>query len=166
MLHLYEIVEQYQQLKVVIERTDATDEDFELTLKAIEDSFDRKVENIAKLCLSLESNIAALKQEEARLHDRRSSMEHTLDWLKDYTLDQMTAIGVESVKRDTVSVSVRVNPPSVHIYRLEDVPLEFCSHVPDVWQPDRKRILDHFKATGEILPGVDIVSDKKRIEIK
>ena len=166
MLHLYEITDRYQALRAVIERTDSTEEDFELTLKAIADSFDKKVENIAKLCLSLEGNMEVLKQEEARLHARRSSMERKVDWLKDYTLAEMTSIGRESVKGDTVSVSVRVNPPSVQVYRLEDIPLYFCEHIPDVWRPDKKRILDHFKATGEILPGVEIVADNKRLEIK
>ena len=166
MLHLYEIVDQYQQLKAVIERTDATDEDFELTLKAITGNFDRKVENIAKLCLSLESNIAVLKQEEARLQAKRSSMDRKVDWLKDYTLAEMTAIGREKVEGDTFTVSIRTNPPSVQVYHLEDIPLEFCDKVPEVWRPDKKRIMDHFKATGEILPGVGIVTDNKRVEIK
>jgi len=166
MLHLYEIVDQYQQLSAVIERTDATEEDFELTLKSITDSFDTKVENIAKLCLSLESNIAVLKQEEARLHARRSSVERKVEWLEGYLLAEMTAIGREVVQRDTVTVKVRTNPPSVQICELEALPLEFCNRIPEVWQPDKKRILDHFKGTGEILPGVEIITDNKRVEIK
>jgi len=166
MLHLYEIVDQYQQLKAVIERTDSTEADFELTLQAINDSFDRKVENIAKLCLSLESNIVVLKQEESRLQSRRSSMERKVDWLKGYTLAEMTAIGRDSVKGDTVTVSVRTNPPSVHVYQLEAIPPEFCNRMPETFPPDKKRILDHWKATGEILPGVEVITDNKRVEIR
>ena len=165
-LHLYEIVDKYQRLMRVIDDTGASPEDFQLTLASITDQLDRKVENIAKFCLSLESSAAAVKQEEARLQARRQSLEKKAEWLKEYLLAEMLAVGVEQVKQDTITVSVRTNPPSVEVYDPDAVQQDFRRLVPETWQVDKKRILEHFKATGEILEGVNIVTDKKRIEIR
>ena len=165
-LHLYEIVDNYQRLMQVIDDTGASPEDFQLTLANITDQLDRKVENIAKFCLSLESSAEAVKQEESRLQARRTSMERKVGWLKEYLLAEMLAVGSEQVKRDTVTVSVRTNPPSVEVYNPEAVHQDFRHVIPETWQVDKKRIMEHFKATGEILDGVNIVTDKKRVEIK
>ena len=38
----------------------------------------------------------------------------------------------------------------------EQVPHEYCEHVPESWRPDKVKIKAHFRETGEILPGMDI----------
>ena len=165
-LHLYELVDQYKTLMQVIDDTSAAPEDFQLYLAKITDQLERKVEHIAKFCISIQANVEAIKLEEVRLTQRRQSLEKKDAWLRQYLLAEMVAVGTEQVKRDTVTVSVRTNPPSVEVLDLDAVPQEFRRLIPETWQVERKLILEHFKATGEILDGVSIVTDKKRIEIR
>ncbi len=37
---------------------------------------------------------------------------------------------------------------------------------PETWQPDKTTILEHFKNTGELIPGIEIITDKKSINIR
>ena len=166
MLQLYKITAQYHSLMQVIEDTDKTVEDFDLVLQQIQDNLDHKVENIAKLCLSLERNAEAIKAEEIRLEARRSALERKDAWLRKYLQIQMLSVGLEQVKRDTVTVTIRQNPPSVEVLEPDDVPLTFCRIVPEQRMVDKRAILDYFKATGELVEGVAVVTDRKRIEIK
>lgn len=166
MLKLYQIADHYNTLLDIIDRTDATQDDFRMVLDRILDDFDRKVENIAKLVLDLEASIEAIRNEEARLATRRASLQNKVQWLKDYVLGQMIAVGKDQVKRDTVTVTIRTNPPSVALLDITQLPPEFTRTIPETIDADRKAILEHFKATGEIPPGVDIITDRKRLEIR
>ena len=165
-MQLYKITEQYHSLMQVIEDTDKTVDDFDLVLQEIQDNLEHKVENIAKLCLSLQASAEAIKKEEIRLEARRSALERKDDWLRRYLQGQMLSVGVERVKRDTVTVTIRQNPPSVEVLEPDTVPLSFCRIIPEQRVVDKRSILDYFKATGELVDGVAVITDRKRIEIK
>jgi len=89
--------------------------------------------------------------------------------LEDYPISEKKLsklTGVDNVKGTLVTISLRKNPVSVNILNAEAIPEIYRVVIPESWQPDKKAILTQFKNTGEIVDGVEIVNDKKHLEIK
>ena len=77
------------------------------------------------------------------------------DRLRDYLLRHMRELGSEKIDTARFKISVRTNPPSVSLLEQMLVPEEFMRTVTTV-SVDKRAVLEHFKSTGEIVPGVDI----------
>ena len=164
--HLYEIADQFRFLSRLLDDAELPKEEVDSALGEIKGQLEEKVENIGKFYLSLQATIAAINTEEDRLLDRRKALENKATWLKDYLLQEMTVAEVDKVKRELVTVSVRVSPPSVNVVKEDDIPQEYRVIIPETWHADKKAISDHFKGTGEIIPGVEIITDRKSIQIR
>jgi len=70
------------------------------------------------------------------------------------------------VKRDVISVSVQNSPPSVELLDLEQVPEQYIRIIPEVKEPDKRAIIEHFKETGEIISGIEVITNKKFVSIR
>lgn len=164
--HLYQLTDQYRFLELAIEGGEGEEDELKAKLEEVKEHIEDKVENVGKFVLSLEAGITAIKSEEERLSSRRRVIESRIDWLKNYLLQEMTLADLEKVKRDVLTVLVRLNPPSVNVLDPESIPQQFRRVIPETWQPDKKTIIDHFKDTGEIVPGIEVITDKKSVQIR
>jgi len=166
MTHLYELSDEYVSILTEID-SEVTEETTLLEqLNNIKARFNDKAENIGKLVLSLTGEASKLTLEEQRLASRRQAITKKVDWLKDYLKQEMTVAKIDQVKGTVVTVSLKNNPPSVNILDQDDIPEEYRRVIPETWQPDKRSILDHFKDTGEIINGTEIITDKKSLVIK
>jgi hypothetical protein len=68
----------------------------------------------------------------------------------------MVSLDINNVKGDLLQITVRPNPYSVSEVDLGLLPQEFIRTIPEKQEPDKKAILEHFKATGELINGVEI----------
>ena len=168
MVKLYELTERYNTIREMLDRDtqEITREEINESLSSIEDDIRIKVGNIGKLVLELKSDIVAIKAEEDRLTQRRQSYVNKMEWLKLYLLAEMTKTNILRVKEDVVSVSVQDNPPSCEVVDLEQIPEQFIRVIPEQHEADRKAIIEHFKETGEIVSGVDLILNKKHVVIR
>jgi hypothetical protein len=78
----------------------------------------------------------------------------------------MIASSIENIKGDTISIRIQKVNPSVNIIDENDIPEDFMRTIPAKVEPDKINILKHFKETGEIISGVDILTDKKTVVIR
>lgn len=163
---LYELTDQYRFLEAEIESGTEGDETLLTALAEVKAKIDDKVENIGKFILSLQADITGIRSEEDRLAARRYAVEHRIDWLKGYLVGEMTVAKLDKVKRNVITVSLRTNPPSVNVTDIEALPLEYQRCIPESYVADKKLIVDHFKDTGEVIPGVEIIKDKKSVVIR
>lgn len=154
-MKLYELTESYLNLLEMAEQLD--EETFQNTLESIQEALEDKVENTAKFIRCLEADIAAIKEEEKRLADRRRALEEKADRAKDYLKDQLIKAGIERVKRPTITVSIQNNPPSVNVVDLDAIPTQYL--IPQPPNVDKKTILQRLK-DGESIPGVEIQQTK------
>lgn len=166
MIKLYELTDRYKTIEGMLDSDIATREEIQVSLDDIKEQIGDKVENIAKIVLSLKGSIETIKAEEDRLATRKSGMVGNMEWLKNYLLVEMTSSNTLKVKRDLLTVAVADNPPSIEVVDLELIPAEYRRVIPETWQPDKKAMIDHFKETGEIISGTDVVSNKKHITIR
>lgn len=165
---LYKLTEQYNTIINMFDKS-ITDEDKEHALeilKGVQDQFEDKVENIAKIVIEAKDSIEIIKLEEKRLYERRQAMQNTMEWLKNYLLTEMVSTNIYKVKRDVLTVSVQDNPPSCEVESIEAIPPEYIRIIPEQREADKKAIIEHFKETGEIVNGVDIIINKKHVSIR
>ena len=166
MTRLYELTERYRAIGNMLEDECITRDEIKISLQAIEDEFGDKVSTLGKFVLELKSTTEAIKTEEDRLLKRRQAISSNIEWLKNYILVEMLATGILKIKRDVVTVSVQDNPPSVELIDLEQVPEEYVKIIPEVKVLAKTTIAEHFKQTGEIVPGVDMILDKKHVVVR
>ena len=171
-LKLYELTDQYRLLidKGVDTQTgeliEADSEALFKRLDEIKDSIANKAENIAKLFLELQSEAKAVETEITRLAKHKSRVESNSQWLKDYLLRELETAGLKEIKRPTVKIAIRTNPPSVTITDADSVPKNWKRYIPEDWEIDKKSILENYKQGGKAVQGTEIITDKRRIEIR
>ena len=166
-MKLYELAEKYATLLALLDEDGADETGVKNQLEIIETEFKDKAESIGKIILSQTADVKIIEAEIDRLTSRKNSLISKTDWLKGYVLTEMSMSGVEQIKTATVSLTVRVNPPSVKILDLNLIPVEYRTIIPESWNPDKRAILEHLKSSGgEIVPGVEIVTDKKSLSVK
>jgi len=166
-MKLYELTKELAQLADQLEslpEDEETKTEIYNRLDQFGVQFEFKAEQIGKLIINLQSDIEQLKAEEERLYQRRKSLTTHMEHLKEYLLYNMEQLQINHVKGDVLNVVLRDNPPSVLVINLELIPQEFNRVIHKV-EPDKKAIIEHFKSTGEIPAGCEIVR-QKRVEIK
>ncbi len=125
---LYELTSQYNQIFQSITESDSDLEQLEELLTNIEEEFDIKAENIAKLIRSLDGDIKAYKEEADRLATRKEVTENRQKRLKDYLETNMKAMGKENIKGSIFSLTMQNNPPKVVIDNEKVIPKKYKTY--------------------------------------
>jgi DNA repair exonuclease SbcCD ATPase subunit len=145
---LYELTSQYNQIfQSITEESDL--EHLEEMLSAIEEEFEVKAENIAKLIKSLDGDIKAYKDELDRLSARKKSIENHQDRLKAYLETNMRATGKEKIKGSVFTIAMQNNPPKAVIDSEDDIPEQYKVYEVHI---TKKELLDDLKQ-GKEVPG-------------
>ena len=149
-MKLYELTEVYRQLK--------EEEDFEVALGQIEDAFEAKAENVAKVIQELEAEAKAYEDEISRMAGVKAARENRVKSLKGYLQANMEAAGIEKIKGSVLSVALQNSPPSCEIVDESLVPDAFKEERTTIYV-NRKDILDEWKAGHEV-PGTALTQSK------
>lgn len=159
---LYELSEEYLRVLDALE-SDA-DEDLEIELDRIGGKIAQKAEAIGGLVAQLDGMAVMRKAEAQRLRNRAASDEAHAARLRDYLLRHMQAIGTSRIDTSRFTIAIRQNPPAVDVLEELMVPKDYIREVVTT-SVDKRAILDHLKATGEIVPGVEVIR-RERLEIR
>lgn len=163
-MKLYELSGNYKELLDIIEAGDEeTKASLTDTLDSIEDALEIKVNNTLKVTKNLELEAMALKVEAKRLADRAKAQENRAKSLKEYVKGQLMLAGLEKMKTELFSASVRDNPEKVNIKNERFVPRQFKVKQPD--KIDVKAIAAAIKA-GEKVRGAELIREGKSITIR
>lgn len=106
-----------------------------------------------------------MKTEEKRLSDIRKQGEKKLDKFYQYVKENMERLGLEEIPTELGKLKITKNPMSIEIENEDEIPSEFKKEVTTT-QVDKTAIKNHFKDTGEIVPGIRIINDKTSLKIK
>ena len=129
--------------------------------------FNDKANDLLRYCLNMRSDCEKIKEHCDTLTAKRKAIESRIDAIQLYILNEMQVNGIQSIKdKDGLfTAKIAKNPPSVQVVDENAVPPEFVQ-VETVKKIDKKAILQHAKDTGEIVAGVEIITDKQRLSIK
>ena len=161
---LYELSAEYQRLLDLLEDPEADETALEAELDAVADRLVLKAEAIGGLITHLNHIGEARRVEARRLTDRARADEAHAERLRDYLFRHMQAINVSRLETTRFTIAIRINPPAVEVLDEALVPSEFVREVVTT-SIDKRAILEHVKADGEIPPGIDIVR-RQRLEVR
>lgn len=165
-MKLYEMSEVYQKLLDNIEFSELTNEQIHEALNNVEDMFSNKVLNIGVFCIELQAECEAIHEEIVRLDNRRNSRQNKIASMKEYLRVNMEACKIDKAKNQFLSVSLQSNPPSVSLMDITLIPDKYWRVIPEIREVDKSSILKTFKENGEIVPGTQVVTDKKHVVIR
>jgi len=168
-MKLYELTTELRNLLDQLSgymETQLTPEEIKIQLDLFAGQFEFKAEQIGKMILELKANSTTIDNEIGRLTKRMQSIVTSQIYLREYLKVNMEELGAKKIKGETVTVSLVKNPPSLEILNEAEIPLEWWKSPPppeDII--DKRGILDHFRETGEVIPGTK-AKQSNRVEVK
>lgn len=148
----------YQVLALLDTEHDMEPEDIEAAraeLALLDQLMMEKTESYVSVIRSLEAMAEARKTEADRMRERARFAEKHADWLRNRLLVHMQTTGQSRVETSRFTLSIRQNPPSVNVVDAAAVPSEYQRTKIEI-SVDRRSILEDFKKSGAIPPGVEI----------
>lgn len=164
-LTLYNITNKFVDLMDRVENGELTEEEYNKLGEELAIELQNKSSNIIGYVRNSELLIEAMKAEEKRISDLRKMAENKTERFKQYVKENMEKLGLEKIQTELGILSIARNPISVEIENEEAIPDEFKNIVQTV-KIDKTAIKKHFKETGEVIAGVQIVDDKTSLRIK
>lgn len=161
-LSLYEITSAFPALMENEEMTDEIKQQINEELKIL---LQQKSENTIGYIRNMELTVEAMKSEEKRISEQRKMIENRISKFKEYVKDCMEQNGIMKVETGIGSMTIAKNPISVEIENEDEIPSEFKQEVVSI-KIDKTAIKNHFKETGEIVNGVNILTSKTSLRIK
>lgn len=164
-LTLYNITNKFAELMDRAENGELTEEEYNKLGEELALELQNKSSNIIGYVRNSELLIEAMKAEEKRISDMRKAGEIKIEKFKQYVKDNMERLGLDKIPTELGTLSIAKNPMSVEIEDETAVPEEFKTIVQTV-KVDKTAIKNHFKETGEIVPGTRIIDDKMSLRIR
>lgn len=161
-LSLYTITNAFPAL---MEQEEMTEEEKTKVVEELTNLLNEKSQSIIGYTKNIELTIEAMKTEEKRISDNRKSLENRLAKFKEYVKDCMEKGGFSKIETELGQLSIAKNPMSVEIENEEKIPNEFKVEVVTT-KVDKTAIKNHFKETGELIPGIKIITEKTSLRIK
>lgn len=156
---LYSLAVEWERLIGLLEDPESDPAEVDAELQRVAGDIRKKGHGVAVVIQTLENMAALQKAEGKRLVDKARANETHANRLRDYAKRCMQQLGIQRIEAGTHTLSLRLNPPSVVVLDAAAVPGEFQRTTVTV-DVDKRAILDAFKATGEIPPGVDVVRNE------
>lgn len=155
-MSLYHIANEYARLAAAYEdaQTDEERAAADAALAALDMSLADQADACARLTRNLKAEAAALAEEIRRLQDLKKRKDSAAERVRAGLQAAMEAANVRRVDTSIGRWSVRKNPPSVMIVDVAEIPEDYL--VPQPPEVNAAAIRDHFRETGEIVPGTKI----------
>jgi hypothetical protein len=165
MTALYVLAQQYRADADKLADMELDDQTLSDTLEGMGGELELKAENVVMFARNLEVTAAAIKDAEAQMAARRKAMESRAASLKRYVLENMQIAGIQKIEGPLFKLSIRENPPSVEVFELDLIPLEYMTQPEPPPPAPNKTAIKAAIAAGVDVPGAK-VNRTTRLEIK
>lgn len=157
MASLYELNNQYSQLLTELEFAETPEEIDRIWqyIDSVEGDMADKADAYARILRNKMADAQMYKAEEHRFNTLRKAAENAVERMNNVMYDTMKMLNLSEVHTSIGKWRVQTNPASVQITDERKVPLEYREPQPD--KIDKRAIMQHYKETGELLEGVEIV---------
>ena len=159
---LYNIANRFIELQ---EREDLTEEELQEKSLMIQHELANKSNNLIAYDRMITLNVEKAQEEVKRIQDYIKIMKKRQDNFRNYVKNEMEYMGFNKLETPVGVITLRKNPMSVEVVDESKVPEEFKEIVTSV-KINKDAIKKHFKETGELLDGVNIITNKTNIVIK
>ena len=150
-LHLYELANNYQQIKALEDMTDLPVEVIRDTLEALEGDLQAKAVNVAKFVENLEAQAGVIQAAANAMTARAQRVQKRANSVREYLKFNMQATGITRIECPEFTIRLQDNPEAVRISEGATVPDEFMvTPEPPPATPDKKALKAAIKAGREI----------------
>lgn len=164
-LTLYNITNKFAELMDMAENGELTEEQYNELGEQLALELQQKGSGIIGYTQNEEALIDAVDMQIKRLQEFKKLKQSKLEKFKQYVKENMERLGITKMDTELGTLSIAKNPMSVEIENEEEIPKEFKQQVITT-KIDKTAIKNHFKATGEIIPGTRIIDDKTSLRIR
>ena len=164
-LSLYNITNKFVELMDKAQDGELTEEEYNELGNELAQELQNKSSNIIGYIKNRESLQEEMKVEEKRLAEIRKKGKKKLDKFYQYVKENMERLGLMEIPTELGKLKITKNPMSIEIENEDEIPSEFKKEVVTT-QIDKAAIKNHFKDTGEIVPGIRIIDNKTSLRIK
>ena len=159
MAKLYELSTGYKNIEYLLENGE-NNEELAAVLNSLDAEIEDKAENIAKIIKNYEGDIAAFKEEEKRIAERRRKLENIVKRLKEYLFNNMKLTNKTKFKKGTFSFNIVKNPPSAEITNADIISSDYKVLTEIL---DKKAILQDLKDGKDVQGAILKQSESLRI---
>lgn len=164
-LKLYEITNGFMKLLDDKETEELTEDEKTQIGMQLAEALQTKSANIIAYYQEQDTILNAIDEQIKRLQEYKKITKNRIDSYKNYVKSNMELLGIEKIQTELGTLSIAKSPLSVEVLDIEQIPEEYKTVVTEV-KADKKKILDNFKATGEIIAGTSIITDNTNLRIK
>ena len=160
MASMYELSAEYAAFLDAYDNASCDEEAAEIlqSLVDIHGGLEEKADSYARLIKNVEADAKAYKDESDRLDRKAKASRNLADRLKLAMLAAMRLTGQTEIKTSIGKWRVQNNPVSCEVVDVDKVPMEYRIKQED--RVDKKGLIDHYKATGELVDGVEFRQDQ------
>lgn len=143
---LYDIKQKYLAIRNLFEEPDIDQQVIFGTLESVDDEFDTKAENYAKVIADMNADVDAISAEIDRLQERKQAIANGAKKLKQYLQQAMIETERTKFKTSLFSFNIQKGPPSVELLS-ETLPEQwYVFREPTV---DKKGLIEYLKTHGD-----------------
>lgn len=161
-MKLYEISEAMAAIQAMIDEG-APAEQLADSIQDMQEDFEQKAKDILYILMNMGSDIAAFKAEEARLKERRITLERQKSRLEDYLRDNLAASEWSEISNGVLTAKVGKGRPVAEIVDEALIPDEYMTIKTSV-AVDKKELLAALKENE--VPGAVLGTSKPSLTIK
>lgn len=164
-LTLYNITNKFVEIMDKAQQGELTEEEYNQLGNELALELQKKSSSIIGYTQNEESLIEAIDVQIKRLTEFKKSKQNNLDRFKQYVKENMERLNITKLETELGTLSIAKNPLSVEIENEDEIPSEFKQEVVTI-KIDKTAIKNHFKETGEIVAGTQIIDNKTSLRIK
>lgn len=164
-LTLYQLTNGFMQVYDAVENGEITEELAKEIQDELQTALTNKSANIIAYYQNKQTLINGIDEEIKRLQEFKKSEKTKLDNYKEYVKNNMEVLGIEKIETPVGKLTIAKSPISVEIINENEIPSEYKTIVTET-KVDKKKIADNFKTTGEIIAGVNIITNNTNLRVK
>lgn len=169
-MNIYNLTNEIKRIDYYLERfeensTEIEKEEIEEYKEQVKEQIQKQAGNIFRYIKNLEKLNEGLKTEEKRLYENRKVNENKIDRLKTAVLEAMKELEKQKIETDIGIISRRKSPISANIVDEDKIPDEFKEKI-EKWEINKKQLTDYFKETGEVVSGVEFITDNESLQLR
>ena len=159
-MKLYELTDAYAELAALLDECESEEEAAQLwaQIDDIGASIADKADNYARFLRNKQTEVDGLCKEIERLQKRKRSAENQIEQLREHMKFAMGVAGATEIRTTLGKWTIRRNPPRVEVLDESEIAPEFFDPQPP--KLSKSKLLKHWKDTGEIPDGCDVVQSE------
>lgn len=136
-------------------------------IKTLMPDIEQKCIGVNQWISKLKSDKEELERLEAHIKERKAAYDKSIKAYQEYLIKGMEENGIKEIVCPYFTIKLKRNPHKVETLDEGKIPENFFSFVETLKiekKPNRTKILEYFKSTGENVPGTEVVQ-RNRLEI-